>query len=141
MTSPAQVVVKNDFSELEKLSEWVDRFATRHDLSAETAFKAKLALDEVVTNVISYAFADSCEHEIIVRMTIRNGSLSIEVEDDGGPFDPSQVPRPDIDAPLEHRKIGGLGVHLARSVMDRIDYTRQGNRNRLVMKKKVVASS
>jgi serine/threonine-protein kinase RsbW len=59
----------------------------------------------------------------------------MEIEDDGAPFDPLTVPQPDLAAPLATRKIGGLGVHLARGLMNEVVYVRVANHNRLILRK------
>jgi serine/threonine-protein kinase RsbW len=68
-----------------------------------------------------------------VRLALDAGRLSIEVEDDGIPFDPRAVPAPDLDAPVEARRPGGLGIPLCRALMERIDYERSGGLNRLTL--------
>jgi serine/threonine-protein kinase RsbW len=66
-----------------------------------------------------------------VQIGIGGGYLSATVSDDGKPFDLLAQPEPDIHAPIEERKIGGLGIHLLRKLMDKVDYRRAGDRNEL----------
>ena len=70
------------------------------------------SLDELVTNVILHAFSDVQEHAIDVRLRLQAGVLHAEIIDEGRPFDPLGVPLPNLDAPIEERRIGGLGVHI-----------------------------
>lgn len=63
--------------------------------------------------------------------------MTAEVEDDGRPFNPLEAPEPDLAAPVEERKVGGLGIHLIRNMMDHLEYRRLQGTNLLVMKKKV----
>ena len=100
-------------------------------------FAVDLAIDEVVTNVISYGFGDAAEHLIQVRLVLNSGELTLEVEDDGKPFDPLCQPPPNLTLALEDRPIGGLGIHLVRNLMDCTEYRRQHDRNLLIMRKKV----
>jgi serine/threonine-protein kinase RsbW len=93
-----------------------------------------LALEEILNNIISYAYTDSREHEIKVRLSAQPGEIRAEVEDDGQPFNPLEAPEPDTAKSLEERTIGGLGIHLVRKLMDDIEYKRQGERNFLSMK-------
>ena len=66
-----------------------------------------------------------------MRIDIGGGFLSATVSDDGKPFDPLSLPEPDIHAPIEERKVGGLGIHLLRKLMDTVEYRRTGERNEL----------
>jgi serine/threonine-protein kinase RsbW len=75
-----------------------------------------------------------------VRIEFRNGALTATVSDDGRPFDPLSQPSPDIHAPLEDRTIGGLGIHLIRSMMDAVEYRRADGRNHLTFRTHVDAS-
>jgi serine/threonine-protein kinase RsbW len=135
MSEQTTLTVRNDLSELERLGELIDAFGARNGLPTKAVFELKVAVDEVVTNVISYAYDDGGEHEIVVRLSLDAGELSIEVEDDGQPFNPLAAAEPDVDQPVEDRPIGGLGIHLARKLTDRLEYRRQGNKNVLVMRK------
>jgi len=129
--------VKNQLAELDRMSSVVQDLTTRYALPEKTGFEVTLALDEVLTNIISYAYADDAEHEILVQLSLDDSELRIQVEDDGQPFDPLGLPPPDLDLSVDHRPIGGLGVHLVRRVMDGLEYRRESGRNILVMVKRL----
>jgi anti-sigma regulatory factor (Ser/Thr protein kinase) len=131
------VELKNSLSEIERLARTADDFARHHQLSAETRRNVKLALDEILTNIVSYAYADADEHRIVARFALEHKTLTIEVEDDGRPFNPLEAPEPDIAQSLQERSIGGLGIHLVRKLTDELEYQRQNGRNILIMKLKV----
>lgn len=135
MTASASVTLANALSEVERLGRIVEAFCESGGIGPELIFPVNLALDEVVTNVIRYAHDDERPHPIVVRLAIDEHALTAEVEDDGRPFNPLDVPPPDIGAGLEERPIGGLGIHLVRSVMSSVEYRREGGRNVLTMKK------
>jgi serine/threonine-protein kinase RsbW len=135
-----RIVLRNDLSEIAKLHRELESFGQKCRLSSKTLFELNLILEEVVANVISYAYGDNQRHEIVVRADLRDGELVIEVEDDGRPFNPLQSPPPDLERPLEGRKVGGLGLHLVRELTSSIEYNRKEEKNRLVMKKKTDAS-
>jgi anti-sigma regulatory factor (Ser/Thr protein kinase) len=96
-----------------------------------------LALEEIVTNVIEHGYDDKGEHYIIIRCSVQDGQVLAEVEDDGQPFNPLKYPDPDVSKPLENRPLGGLGIYLIRNVMDALDYTYQGGKNRIKLKKRI----
>jgi len=130
-----QLVIKNDLSEIETLSRFIDDFATQHQLPTKLAFQINLALEELVTNVISYGYEDPNEHEIRLTLILENGTLRAEMEDDGRAFNPVEAKPPDLDIPLEKRPVGGLGIHLVKNMFDSLDYRRENNRNYLILNK------
>ena len=131
------IAIKNRLSELERVGHAVEEFGQRLGLPANVTFELSLAVDEVVTNIISYAYDDRREHDIVVRLEEQSGDITVEIEDDGRPFNPLTVPEPRVDLPLDERPIGGLGMHLVRKVTDAVEYHRRRDRNLLVMRKKV----
>jgi serine/threonine-protein kinase RsbW len=95
-----------------------------------------LALEEAVANVINHAFAGvPAPHRIAVALAIEDDRVAAEIIDNGRPFDPSAAPEPDRTPPLESRDIGGLGIHLIRRMMDRVEYRRAAGENRLRLEK------
>jgi len=136
MSGATAITVTNDLAELERLSRVVEEFGRAAGLSAPVIFDLQLAANEIVTNVILHGYDDAREHAIVVRLVANAGEVTVEVEDDGRPFDPSSAPAPRLDLPLEERPLGGLGVHLARRVTDAIEYRRQDDRNILRMRKR-----
>jgi serine/threonine-protein kinase RsbW len=137
MSRTLSIVLVNDRAEIERLGHLVEQFADRNDLSSETAFHVNLALDEVVTNVIMHGYRDAGRHEILVRLELGIETLTVQVEDDGRPFNPMDVPPPDLELGIEDRPIGGLGIHFVRSVMTSVDYRRAGGHNVLTMLKQI----
>ena len=134
------IVLKNDSYELERLAAAFDDFANRHEMSDQTRFHLQLCLEEMVLNVINYSFDDEAEHEIHVdfRFQIDSRVVTVDILDDGRKFDPlTQVPKPDTDAKLEDRTVGGLGVHFVRTFMDDANYRHEGGKNRLTLTKNV----
>ena len=121
--------VSNALAEVPRAAAQVEAFCRERNFPAPIVYKFGLALDETLTNVISYAFADGKPHAIEIRLETRDGYLSALMSDDGAPFDPLSQPEPDVHAPLEQRKIGGLGIHLVRKLMDKAEYQRRDGRN------------
>ena len=137
MSTPMAILFKNQLSEIERLGQVMEEFAALHHLPPNLVFEINLALEEVLTNVISYGYEDSGEHEIILRLFLKEGEVIAEVEDDGRPFNPLAAAEPDTSKPLEERPVGGLGIHLVRKLMDEVEYKRQQGKNLLAMKKRI----
>ena len=140
MRKELQINLSNKLSELGRVNQSLTEFGQRHGLAPKVVHDLNLALEEILTNTISYGYTDNREHEIKVRLSVQSGEVKAEVEDDGQPFDPLAVPEPDTAKSLEERTIGGLGIHLVRKLMDNLEYKRQGERNLLIMKKKTQES-
>ena len=108
-----------------------------HEVGPDVAFKVNLALDELVTNVINYGYDDEDEHAIRLLVSWDGETLRFVLEDDGKPFNPLDIPPPDLDTPIEDRQVGGLGIHFVRQVMDSVTYRRDGARNVLTMARRL----
>jgi anti-sigma regulatory factor (Ser/Thr protein kinase) len=114
-------------------------FAQERKLPPAVLQAADLALEEHLTNVLSYSYAyeDKRSHQILVRLEIVDGTLLVEVQDDGRPFNPLNRPEVDTSLPLDKKPIGGLGVFLIRHVMDHVEYQREGDKNIFRMRKRL----
>jgi anti-sigma regulatory factor (Ser/Thr protein kinase) len=131
------IAFKNQLAEITRLGQVVEDFAEAHGLPSKLTFELNVALEEILTNVILYGYSDAADHDIVLRLAYVNETVTAEVEDDGQPFNPLAAPPPDTHAPLEERRVGGLGIHLVRKLMNSVDYDREGAKNRLTMKKHV----
>lgn len=129
--------LKSKLSELDTLCQQVERFGQSIGLSAKCIFEANLALDELFTNIISYGYADNKEHTIDISISLQNNTLVFNIEDDGMPFNPTQAESPDLECTIEDCKIGGLGIHLAKNLMDEVCYQRCEEKNVLTLKKNI----
>lgn len=127
--------VKNNLSELDVATEKLERFGKRVGLSVKGIFQIKFALEEILVNIISYAYTDQEEHVIKVGLTHNDDVLKLEIIDDGIAFDPVAVESPDPSRPLESREEGGLGLFLTKNLMSRFSYQRRGNKNCLTITK------
>ena len=123
--------LKCDLSEIGRIAEKVEELGESHDWPMNWIFNTNLALDELITNVINYAFAETTDgQEIKLTLTQTEGSLIVVLEDNGLEFDPFvEADQPDIEADLEDRAIGGLGVFFVKSLVDEATYEREGDRN------------
>lgn len=114
---------------LETLIDFALRCAETEGFDKETLGQIRLACEEALVNVVSYAYPGK-EGTVAVRCSpALAGGIIIEISDQGIPFDPLSLPVPDTALPMEKRKIGGLGIHLIRRIMDDVRYQRVDGRN------------
>lgn len=131
-----ELCLEPQVSEISRLIDWIEGCSVADGVSDELRLKMTLALEEAVMNVIGNAFGGlPPPHLVMVRIDITAGSFAAEVIDNGRPFDPTAAPDPDLSSPLERRHPGGLGIHLMRALMDRLDYRRSDGRNILRLEK------
>jgi anti-sigma regulatory factor (Ser/Thr protein kinase) len=129
------LVVMNQRREIPRLARAVDQFAGDCGLSEDDTATVNLLLDELVTNVIKYGFDDGLDHQIFVSVVLDGDNMTVRVEDDGKPFNPLDAPPPKLDLPIEERPIGGLGVHIVKTMADSLEYQRDAGRNIVTMRK------
>ena len=96
-----------------------------------------MVFDELLNNVVSYAYQDDEAHDIEVRVEVAGDRLVVSIADDGIPFNPFDADTPDTGLALEDRTIGGLGIHLVLKVMDKVAYQRRTDKNVLTLVKKL----
>jgi serine/threonine-protein kinase RsbW len=125
-----------DLREIERLNKIVRQFGDLHEVPSRALYAINLALDEVVTNVVRHGFDDPTGQELLAQVTVQGEEITTVVADPGRAFNPLDVAPPDLNAPLSERALGGLGVHLVRSLMDSVDYRRDNGKNVLTMRKR-----
>jgi anti-sigma regulatory factor (Ser/Thr protein kinase) len=100
----------------------------------------QMAVDEACANVVEHAYADMLPGDMEVECRCEGRDFVVLIRDWGCAFEPDGVRQPDIDAPLEERELGGLGLYLIRRTMDRAEFTFDPQRgNELVMVKRLVS--
>lgn len=114
----------------------VEHVCRDRGLELETTLEVRLVAEEVLTNFVKYADAVSEATAIELRLAVSAEAVRMEFRDEGSPFNPLDVPPPDLSSP-EERGIGGLGVHLVKSLVDEATYAREGTVNVLVLIKHV----
>ncbi len=140
MDDGLHVTLANDLNEIVRLAALTNAFLDEHGAAADVMFKVDVALDEALSNVINYGLAGQPAATIAVDMHVVDGVLNITLTDPGPAFDPFQdAATPDLDASLDDRPIGGLGVFLVQEFMDSCSYQRIDNHNRLFLRKNIHA--
>jgi len=135
MTMPSTITLPGTMESLYALMGFVTSFAGKQGFPPEKIRTLELALEEVLVNIIKYAYRDDdSTGSIEITCTCSPArDLVIEVVDSGVPFDIFSVPDPDVSVDMEERRIGGLGIFLVKKLMDDDRYRRENNRNRLTL--------
>jgi anti-sigma regulatory factor (Ser/Thr protein kinase) len=129
--------LRNHLSELTTLCEKMEGVGQALGLSRRCLFEINLALDELFTNIISYGFQDQSEHFIRVQVSADRDVLTVVLEDDGVAFNPIERIPPELPCTLDECKVGGLGIHLVKNLMDEVVYERRAGTNVLTLKKSI----
>ena len=118
---------------LEELFAFVEQALASLNTPAAERDKMMTALDEVLTNVVLYAYAEDQRGAVSIRIVRNANTITAEVVDHGKPFDPTAHPAPDVTLPVEQRPIGGLGIHLMRNLVTSLRYYRDQGANHLII--------
>ena len=123
--------------EIERIHAAVEILASAEGWPPDVLFQIKLVLEEIGTNIVKYGTDDDGKTDIQITLTSESDALTMEISDDGKPFDPfADAPPPDLDSPIPDRPIGGLGVYLVQQLMDEAHYRREDGRNKVTLIKR-----
>lgn len=122
----------------------LEALAAAHGLTKALTWPLEVSLDEVLANVVHHGLAErGAKARLEVELSLDTGVeppvCEVLVVDDGPEFDPLAAPEPDTTLPLAERPIGGLGITLVRRLMDEAEYERREGRNRLKLRRRLVA--
>ena len=133
--------ITNNIGEMAQLEGFIDGVAEDFGIAPDVAFQLNLALDEALANSVNYAYDDGVTGVIELEASVRDGAIVFRLIDEGRPFDPTKGGE-DVDTTsgAEERAIGGLGIFLIKQMMDKVSYSREGNRNVLTMIKSPLAT-
>jgi anti-sigma regulatory factor (Ser/Thr protein kinase) len=104
-------------------------------LSEDNLHKVELAAEEILVNIIQYAYPDGAGEIEIECLPAEGGGLEVSFVDEGNPFDVLAKEDPDTSLPIDERAIGGLGIYLVKRLMDRVSYRRDSGKNVLTIVK------
>ena len=131
------ITIVNQVEQLEDLAGILETVSEEWDIPMKVSLNLNLVLEELITNIIFYGYDDKNEHLIYIRLYKKDNEIEIQIEDDGKEFNPLLVAEPDIDESIENRKIGGLGIHFVRKIMDSMNYRRSDDKNILTLTKNI----
>ncbi|MGM9733077.1 MAG: ATP-binding protein [Prevotella sp.] len=132
-----EIVINNQIEELERLAIFVEEVSEELGLDPETTMNLNLALEEVVSNVILYAYPQEMGEKITIMAQTEKQSLIFTITDKGKEFDPTKVEEADVTLSAEEREIGGLGIFIVKNIMNEVTYQRLDGKNILTLKKNI----
>jgi len=132
-----KICIRNDLSEIERVNKIIDAVTKKLNIKPKIIFSLHLTIDELITNIISYGYPDDQTHEIDISLIYNKDNIGLIIEDKAQPFNPLEIPDPDIDQSVEKRKIGGLGIYLVKELMDSMEYKYEAGKNILKIIKKL----
>jgi serine/threonine-protein kinase RsbW len=128
----ASITVHSDRDELSRLQAFASDFAHQAALPNDERSRLLIILEELFTNAVAYGYRpDSGNGSVTVALRLTDGRLAISFVDDGERFDPLSATVPDLDAAGRQRAVGGLGLHIVRSLVHQARYRWAGGRNHL----------
>ncbi len=131
------LTITDNLNELSRLHAMIEEVCRESGIEAGIEGQLRLALEEIVVNVINYAYAEGEKGEIEVYAGVSEGLITWRVTDSGAAFAPTDVPEADITLGVEDRAIGGLGIHLVRQLTDTLNYERIDGHNVTTIEKKL----
>ena len=129
------VSIQNSLEQIPQVLSCFEKFASVHKLPEKIIMKMGIVFDDVLSNIIKYAYSDEEDHAISVYFEFHSNTLRVTVKDDGIPFNPLSTKAPDTKLPLAKRELGGIGIHLVKNLVDECYYKRKVNENILTLVK------
>lgn len=127
-----QLTFANRADEAPHVSKKIEIFLEKQSIDPSITNKILLCVDELITNIIAHAYRDHEEHAVSLECSIMEDRISLELRDDGIPFNPTATEKnrsPALLKNIEDTPVGGLGIHLVMNLMDHVEYEREGDYN------------
>jgi anti-sigma regulatory factor (Ser/Thr protein kinase) len=130
-----QITRAAEFESLSIFREFITECCAQYNIPDNVVLDLKLAVDEACTNIIQHGYKGMNPGSIILSFRIESTRILVQITDFGHIFEPVETPKPDIEAALEDREFGGLGLFLIYQTMDNIDYHSSEDGNTLTFTK------
>jgi len=136
VTQILRLAVRNDISEIGRVTTSIQKFSEESQLAADLNFNLQVVAEEILSNIIRYGYTDARYHTILFDLQFDSEDISMLIQDDGIPFNMLEHPVYQPPQSMNELKVGGLGIHFVRNMMDEITYRREDGQNILLLKKK-----
>ena len=132
-----EITIKNQIGELERVNQFLEEIAEELDLDMELQMNLNLVLEEMVSNVIFYAYPEGKSADIELLAESHGKELTFVLSDRGKEFDPTLTESADMDENPAERDLGGMGIYIVKNIMNEVTYQRLEGKNLLTMKKEI----
>ena len=133
-----EMSIKNRVEELERVARFIDEIGEELSLDMELQMNLNLVMEEMVSNIIFYAYPEGVEATIELLAECDGKELTLILSDQGRAFDPTLKENFDMDVNPAERELGGMGIFIVKNIMNQVTYQRLEGRNLLTMKKSIV---
>jgi anti-sigma regulatory factor (Ser/Thr protein kinase) len=130
-----ELILRNQIEDLAIARDALDQLAVEYRLPTEVTIAVQVIIDELISNVIKYAWPSGGEHTLFVRFTVDMACVKVELSDDGQGYDPTTAPPPPTIAGGRRPMPGKVGLHLVRQLADAIEYRRIDGFNHVTVTK------
>jgi anti-sigma regulatory factor (Ser/Thr protein kinase) len=128
------LLLGNTTMDLAQAQARIATFLESHCVSEDAAYTTRLAVEELVTNILRYGYDDTLAHRIDVSVVVAGAAIELRVEDDGDVFDPTAAPPAVTPASMDCAAEGGRGLMLVREMVGPIHYERANGKNRVTLR-------
>ena len=132
-----ELKLSNQMNELERVNQFIEEIGEELGLDMELQMNLNLVMEEMVVNVISYAYPEGKTAEIELVAESDGKELTFVLSDQGKEFDPTLSDNPDLDVNPAERDLGGMGIYIVKNIMNEVTYQRLEGKNLLTMKKEI----
>ena len=132
-----EIRIKNQVNELERVNQFVEEICEELGLGMELQMNLNLVIEEMVSNVIFYAYPKEKSEEIELTAESDGKELTFVLSDKGKEFDPTMKEDADPNINPMDRDIGGMGIYIVKNIMNEVTYQRLEGKNLLTMKKEI----
>ncbi len=123
---------KRDLSSLDEIFKFINEFSAKTGVDESVVFTINLVVEELFTNMVKYTYENS--NEILLQLKKDADDLIIHLTDfDVDPFDITKTAEVDTKQSLEERRVGGLGIHLVKQMMDKIEYEYKDRQSKIIL--------
>ena len=130
-----EIKIKNQVGELEKVNAFIEEIGDELQLDMELLMNLNLVMEEMVSNVIFYAYPEGKTADIELSADCTGHTLTFVLSDKGREFDPTMKEDIDTGTDPADRELGGLGIYIVKNIMNEVTYQRLEGKNLLTMKK------
>lgn len=123
--------------ELRRINQFIEEIGEELGLEMELQMDLNLVIEEMVVNVISYAYPKGTEANIELKAESNGKELTFVLSDCGREFDPTQNENTDMNINPAERGIGGMGIYIVKNIMNEVSYQRLEGKNLLTMRKDI----